>query len=48
MTTSYLINRMSSRVLGMKAPWEMLLDENNLLFPLKYLVAPALSEIIGL
>jgi hypothetical protein len=34
MTATYLINRMPSRVIGMKSPCEMLLGEN------KFLVAP--------
>jgi transposase InsO family protein len=35
MTTTYLINRMPSRMLGMKTPYEMIYDKNEFIVPPK-------------
>jgi len=47
LTAAYLINRMSSRILGMASPAEMLLGQRDFKVPPRYLVVFALSGIIG-
>jgi hypothetical protein len=44
-TATYLINRMPSRVLGMKTPYEMIYGKNEFIVPPKVLGVRALSEI---
>jgi hypothetical protein len=47
MTVTYLIIRTSSRILGMKTPYELIFGKMNLSSHQKYLGALALLEIIG-
>jgi hypothetical protein len=48
LTATYLINHMSSKILGMKSPIELLLDDKSLRYPLRYLVVSALLGTINL
>ena len=48
LTTTYLINRMPSRILGMESPSELLLGQREFKVPPRYLVVFALLGTIDL
>jgi len=48
LTAAYLINRMPSRILGMKSPAELLLGEREFKVPPRYLVVFGLLGTIDL